>query len=317
MRLFLLITRREMLKTVQNFLRKFFRFCPLSATPSHPGRASSVQNAFLASRGETIAETVIALTVLAIGISLSSVLMANSLKNINTSKERVIATNIAREGIEAVRNVRDTNWLKFSGKRRDCWNHMPKQLAADDCNTSDPANLIEPGTYVVYMDEDFRWRLKEVVQPQNQKRWLPTELNLPTAIVPPDFDASRLYTMDIDPLVDSDGDCNAVPRPANCLADDADIYNPKIHPQSLPTDPLNYPNDVLGRGYAQPTLFNRLITIDYLTNTGESITSTTTDLGIAHNRMLVTSGVTWAGLLKGVELKTIFTDYYGRENLTN
>ncbi len=257
-------------------------------------------------KGETIAETVIALTVLAIGITLSSALMAGSLKNINTSKERVIATNIAREGIEAVRNIRDTNWLKFSGKRRDCWNHMPKILADDSC-AGDGTDWIQPGTYVAYTDEDYRWRLKEVTKLLPDNRWMPVGL-IPQ---PAGFNASLLYTMDIDKGADSDGDCYAVPRPANCLEDDADIFNPKIN-----LDNIAAGNDVLGRGYAKSTLFNRIITIDYLTNEGVLISAPAT-VESAHNRMLVTSTVTWAGLDKGVELKTIFTDYYGRENLNN
>ncbi|MBN1258694.1 hypothetical protein JXA05_02970 [Candidatus Peregrinibacteria bacterium] len=268
---------------------------------------------FRNTKGETIAETVIALTVLSIGIALSSALMANSLRNINTSKERVIATNIAREGLEAVRNIRDTNWLKFSGKRRQCWNHMPAALLNDVC-ADNGSDWIQPGTYIVYRDEDFRWRLKAVGQLTGQKRWLPSDfLPNPPADTPADFDASLLFTMDIDETADSDNSCYAVPRPANCLTDDADIFNPKIHYQNMPTAPAV--NDVLGRALAKPTPFNRLIKIDYLTNDGTFVANGA--LADAHNRMLVTSTVTWGGQEKGVELKTILTDYFGRENLTN
>jgi len=75
--------------------------------------------------GETLLEAVMALSILAIGIMLASTIMGTSIRNMNGSKNRVIGVNIAKEGLEAVHNIRDTNWLKFSGKKRDCWNHDP------------------------------------------------------------------------------------------------------------------------------------------------------------------------------------------------
>jgi len=37
-------------------------------------------------------------------------------------RARIVAINIAREGMEGLRNMRDTNWMKFSGDRRGRWN---------------------------------------------------------------------------------------------------------------------------------------------------------------------------------------------------
>lgn len=114
--------------------------------------------------GETITETIIAISILAIGITFSSTLMANSLININVSKNRFVAVNIAREGIEAMRNIRDTNWLKFSSNRRTCWNHMPQENIPDNCEDSIPPDgvsdtPIEAGEYIIYKGTDHRWRL--------------------------------------------------------------------------------------------------------------------------------------------------------------
>ncbi len=83
-------------------------------------------------RGETIAETLIALSVLAIGITMAGTALATSLKNVSSSKNREVAVSLAREGLEAVRNIRDTNWLKYSSRRRDCWNALP----GSDCGQS-------------------------------------------------------------------------------------------------------------------------------------------------------------------------------------
>lgn len=146
---------------------------------------------FKNNRGETIAETIIALSILAIGITLSATLMANNLRNMNVSKNRVVAVNIAREGIEAMRNVRDTNWLKFSGKRRICWNHKPGSNPSESCEGSNP---ILAGNYITYKDENHRWRLAEATG-----------------------DLDMLYKVDIDTSYDTDGDGN--------YENDGDMYN--------------------------------------------------------------------------------------------
>lgn len=185
---------------------------------------------FKNNRGETIAETLIALSILAIGITLSSTLMANSLKNVNVSKNRVIAVNIAREGIEAIRSIRDTNWLKFSGNRRLCWNHFPENDIDEGC---DGSNLIEyeANGYVVYKNEDHRWRLNAIN---------------PVA----DPSETILYKVDIDTETDTDEDGD--------FENDHDMYN-HIYVDD---------NDAIGRDNAVPSSFNRTISIRYLENDG-------------------------------------------------
>jgi hypothetical protein len=233
-------------------------------------------------RGETIMETVIALSILAIGLTFSSVLISSSLRNISISKNRVIAVNIAREGIEAVRNIRDTNWLKFSGRRRTCWNNRPQDDMGAECNGGTPINA---GEYVVYKAEDGRWRLEEFKK-----------------TVPPDdpFDNSILYTVDIDPDTDTNRDGDKT--------NDSDMYNHRLSND-------NDDNDALGRANAVATPFTRIIKIEYLANDGTAkISGIPTD---AENRMRVTSTVKWTrgAIEHTVELKTHLTDYLGRDDL--
>ena len=230
-------------------------------------------------KGETLAETVIALMILSIGITFSGTILATSLKNVSSSKNRVIAVNIAREGLEAVRNIRDTNWLKFSGNRRDCWHHLPGPLP-DSCDGSTP---IPTGEFIVYKDKNQRWRLRV----REQVR---------------EFDSSRLFLMDMDPNFDTDGDRNAV--------NDRDIYN---HELTADRSPLGGGEDPLGYERAEQSLFSRVIMIDYLNN--ENLTPA--EMGGDFNRMAVTSVVTWivGGQSFSAELKTRLTDYLGRDNL--
>lgn len=237
--------------------------------------------------GETLAESIIALSILAIGITFAGTIMAMSLGNVTSSKGRVLAVNIAREGIEAVRNIRDTNWLKFSGKRRDCWNHLP-DTNPDDCDPAAP-EWIDPGDYIVYQDETRRWRLRlaETVDA---------------------FESSRLYLMDIDTALDTDGD--------GSTDNDEDIYNHRIAADNLR---LENGDDPLGHEHSTESPFKRVISIDYLTNAGASLAESGGVLTAGYNRMVVTSTVTWpaSGRLLSVQLKTYLTDYLGREDLND
>ncbi len=112
---------------------------------------------WLRCRGESLLEVIIAVTVLTIVLaSAFGVLMQSSATNIN-SINRVVALNIAREGVEAVRNVRDTNWLKYSGNRREKWLCLDTLDRGPTDNESDDVimhacknNILEEITEAVY-----------------------------------------------------------------------------------------------------------------------------------------------------------------------
>jgi len=61
--------------------------------------------------GFTLLETVIAISILTTGVIATIGLMNSGLKQIGYLKNKIIAINLAQEGIELTRNVRDNNWL--------------------------------------------------------------------------------------------------------------------------------------------------------------------------------------------------------------
>ncbi len=67
------------------------------------------------------------------------------------TKKIAITTNIAREWIEAVFNIRNTNWLKYSGKATQCW---LKENPIEEDNDWDCSNdlWIKWGYYVLLSD---------------------------------------------------------------------------------------------------------------------------------------------------------------------
>lgn len=61
-------------------------------------------------KGFTLLETIIAVAILATGIVASLTLISKSIQSVSLSQNRLIATYLANEGMELVRNIRDNNW---------------------------------------------------------------------------------------------------------------------------------------------------------------------------------------------------------------
>ena len=110
-------------------------------------------------RGESIVEVVTATVILAtILVSTFSILGRATQTNANI-RNRVIALNIAREGIEGVRNIRDTNWLKYSGNRRDAWLCLDSTSSQNACDSGTGGKTIpdiDSGEtyYIIDFDKD-------------------------------------------------------------------------------------------------------------------------------------------------------------------
>ena len=123
---------------------------------------------------ETLAEVMIALVVLAVGATGATTLIHSSISANAENKQQIEAYNFAREGVEAVRNIRDTNWLRFPGNREECWDVTLETTDPTACTDVgiEKIGKADPGTeYVIYpqLDEDvgaatdlFSWKLKKV-----------------------------------------------------------------------------------------------------------------------------------------------------------
>ncbi|HMR01042.1 MAG TPA: hypothetical protein PKA32_01510 [Candidatus Gracilibacteria bacterium] len=74
---------------------------------------------------ETLVEVVVAVFVVVMGSAVATTLIVNSMRANSFSKDNLVALNLAVEGLEAVRNIRDTNWMKFGFDKTNCWNLVP------------------------------------------------------------------------------------------------------------------------------------------------------------------------------------------------
>jgi type II secretory pathway pseudopilin PulG len=73
-------------------------------------------------RGQTLIETLVAIFVMVMGITASLGLANYSLHASSNISQQVIGIGLAREGLEAMKNMRDTNWL-IDTLSTDCYNY--------------------------------------------------------------------------------------------------------------------------------------------------------------------------------------------------
>lgn len=119
--------------------------------------------------GQTLIETLAAVFILTMGVTASVGLAIYALNTSGGIVKQIIATGLAREGLEAVRNMRDTNWLQDTLNANSCYDYPSGQQTAS-CyanwlnktyclNASDSSNnscngtgVDGPGTYYLGFD---------------------------------------------------------------------------------------------------------------------------------------------------------------------
>lgn len=110
--------------------------------------------------GQTLIETLAAVFVLAMGITAVVGLATFSLKSSTNVTKQVVGIGLARQGIEAIKNMRDTNWLRQVNIDTDCHNFKTSEETAS-CfrnwltNSYDISGAVSPGAnYVLTFNPD-------------------------------------------------------------------------------------------------------------------------------------------------------------------
>jgi len=98
-------------------------------------------------RGFTLLEVIISIFILTVGTLTIVGLIADSLAVVGASKKIAIGTSLAQEGIEVVRNIRDTNWIE-DGAYDD-----GLDIDDDYCVNYDSTALISCGSFDLFWDE--------------------------------------------------------------------------------------------------------------------------------------------------------------------
>lgn len=207
-------------------------------------------------KGESLVEVIIAIFVVALGSGVATSLIVSALQANQFSRDNLVALNLAVEGVEAIRAIRDADWVKFSYDKPGCWNMRPE---VSDCQSS-PAP-IAAGNYTVDLDltpNKYGWNLPSPP--------IGAALNLDS---PAGNDSYRLGYYDINISVDSDG--------LGGINDDHDVLATKGIP-SLP----------MGVASSGDSPYYRMINVSYASG-GTCDTST----GENCEEMDVTSTVQW------------------------
>jgi len=64
-------------------------------------------------RSFTLLEVILAITVLTLAVGGSFVLISQTIASVSVVQSKLVASYLTQEGIEVVKNIRDTNWLKI------------------------------------------------------------------------------------------------------------------------------------------------------------------------------------------------------------
>ena len=107
--------------------------------------------------GATLIEVMAMLVVLALALTTMFVTLMQGINFSRDVEARITAINLAREGIEGVINIRNTNWLRFSSDRTHCWNTY--NYNADCIGNLGFDDTIATGSYILYADTTGLWTL--------------------------------------------------------------------------------------------------------------------------------------------------------------
>jgi Tfp pilus assembly protein PilV len=94
--------------------------------------------------GQTLIETLAAAFILTMGMTAATGLAIYAFNSSGSIVRQIIATGLAREGLEAVRNMRDTNWLKDTLTVNGCYNFATAQSSKANCYPNWLGNGVTP-----------------------------------------------------------------------------------------------------------------------------------------------------------------------------
>ena len=77
-----------------------------------------------------------------------------------STENRIIALQIAREGIEAFSNIRETNWFLFAADTKNCWNTLNYNSNCISANNT-TYDILHSRSFTTYQGSDNKWYLSQ------------------------------------------------------------------------------------------------------------------------------------------------------------
>jgi type II secretory pathway pseudopilin PulG len=112
-------------------------------------------------RAFTLVEALVALSILIVGIISGFILVTKALYDVTIIQDRLTASFLAQEGLELVRQIRDTNYFKTLGGNPTTWdNNLANGNYIISARTNPPPIKVElqplTGTQYLYYHPDTR-----------------------------------------------------------------------------------------------------------------------------------------------------------------
>lgn len=147
----------------------------------------------------------VAITVVTIGVVGAYQIAFKGATLAATTENRIKAINIAREGLEIMENIRDTNWIKLSSDYKACWDVLNYDVTCIGSSTGASAIRINTASYVTGQNPNGTWTLIAIPSPSTVRGTYKTQF--------------PIY-LDADGLVSQSGAFTALCTPAvtsNCV----------------------------------------------------------------------------------------------------
>ena len=97
-------------------------------------------NLRIVNKGFTLVETLVAIAIFATSVLVFMTVLASDISNTGYAKEKIVASYLAQEGIESVRNLRDT-YMLFSVTADSGWGSFRTKLTSASCQLSNGCYL--------------------------------------------------------------------------------------------------------------------------------------------------------------------------------
>lgn len=103
-------------------------------------------------RGFTLIESIVAIGVFTVGISAAMFVINQSITANTRTKNKIIASYLAQEGLEVVRNIRDRNWMAARGwtDKIDSLGNACVQWDTDYINIDNHKTCLPLGSYLSF-----------------------------------------------------------------------------------------------------------------------------------------------------------------------
>lgn len=112
-----------------------------------------------------MAEALVAIATLIVGTFALSTIVSNAVSATSTSRDYLLAQNLITEAIEAVKNVRDSNWLIYPS-RKECWLTLDPDIETFPLSDCDSAPVVSSGDFLATQSGDS-WLLEDSSSPQS------------------------------------------------------------------------------------------------------------------------------------------------------